>query len=133
MLCDPGGARTLDPLIKSQLLYQLSYGVNFQRMLYKIKASFGSTNLDIIFELPKFHCVFYSFSRKLYGGMLYDCGCLCILWQEYGVWRVGCQPKFRYYLFHHNREQSGVEGASHRQSFQVYAVVGYSRHSYELV
>ena len=26
-LCDPGGARTLDPLIKSQLLYQLSHGV----------------------------------------------------------------------------------------------------------
>ncbi len=26
---DPGGARTLDPLIKSQLLYQLSYGVIF--------------------------------------------------------------------------------------------------------
>ncbi len=26
-LCDPGEARTLDPLIKSQLLYQLSYGV----------------------------------------------------------------------------------------------------------
>ncbi len=25
-LCIPGGARTLDPLIKSQLLYQLSYG-----------------------------------------------------------------------------------------------------------
>ncbi len=25
---DPGEARTLDPLIKSQLLYQLSYGVN---------------------------------------------------------------------------------------------------------
>ena len=24
---DPGGARTLDPLIKSQLLYQLSHGV----------------------------------------------------------------------------------------------------------
>ena len=24
---DPGEARTLDPLIKSQLLYQLSYGV----------------------------------------------------------------------------------------------------------
>lgn len=28
--CDPGGARTLDPLIKSQLLYQLSYGVMHQ-------------------------------------------------------------------------------------------------------
>ncbi len=25
--CDPAGTRTLDPLIKSQLLYQLSYGV----------------------------------------------------------------------------------------------------------
>ena len=28
-LSNPGGARTLDPLIKSQLLYQLSYGVIF--------------------------------------------------------------------------------------------------------
>ncbi len=27
LLGDPGEARTLDPLIKSQLLYQLSYGV----------------------------------------------------------------------------------------------------------
>ena len=27
MSCDPGEIRTLDPLIKSQLLYQLSYGV----------------------------------------------------------------------------------------------------------
>ncbi len=27
LLCDPAGTRTLDPLIKSQLLYQLSYGV----------------------------------------------------------------------------------------------------------
>ena len=27
LFCDPGEARTLDPLIKSQLLYQLSYGV----------------------------------------------------------------------------------------------------------
>ena len=26
-MSDPGEARTLDPLIKSQLLYQLSYGV----------------------------------------------------------------------------------------------------------
>ena len=25
--CDPGETRTLGPLIKSQLLYQLSYGV----------------------------------------------------------------------------------------------------------
>ena len=27
LLCDPGEARTLDPMIKSHLLYQLSYGV----------------------------------------------------------------------------------------------------------
>jgi hypothetical protein len=27
MYCDPGEIRTIDPLIKSQLLYQLSYGV----------------------------------------------------------------------------------------------------------
>ena len=27
-VCDPAETRTLDPLIKSQLLYQLSYGVN---------------------------------------------------------------------------------------------------------
>ncbi len=27
IFCDLGGARTLDPLIKSQLLYQLSYEV----------------------------------------------------------------------------------------------------------
>ena len=26
-LCDPGEIRTLGPMIKSQLLYQLSYGV----------------------------------------------------------------------------------------------------------
>ena len=27
IFCDPGETRTLGPLIKSQLLYQLSYGV----------------------------------------------------------------------------------------------------------
>ena len=27
LCCDPGEARTLDPMIKSHLLYQLSYGV----------------------------------------------------------------------------------------------------------
>ena len=31
VLCDPGVARTLDPLIKSQLLYQLSYGVWYKK------------------------------------------------------------------------------------------------------
>ena len=35
---DPGEARTLDPLIKSQLLYQLSYGV----MHLYLVTSFGN-------------------------------------------------------------------------------------------
>ena len=30
--CDPGGARTHDPYIKSVLLYQLSYGIIFTSM-----------------------------------------------------------------------------------------------------
>ena len=42
--CDPGEARTLDPLIKSQLLYQLSYGVFCVRVISflrcKVKANF---------------------------------------------------------------------------------------------
>jgi hypothetical protein len=38
-LSDPGRARTVDPLIKSQLLYQLSYGVirNFWRTGAKVR------------------------------------------------------------------------------------------------
>ena len=38
-LGDPGRARTVDPLIKSQLLYQLSYGVirNFWRTGAKVR------------------------------------------------------------------------------------------------
>jgi hypothetical protein len=31
---NPGGTRTLDPLIKSQLLYRLSYGVIFSLQMY---------------------------------------------------------------------------------------------------
>ena len=34
--CDPARARTVDPLIKSQLLYQLSYGVNFWDCKYNV-------------------------------------------------------------------------------------------------
>ena len=42
-LCDPGGARTLDPLIKSQLLYQLSHGVKKGKPLL-ISDCKGTTN-----------------------------------------------------------------------------------------
>ena len=41
--CDPGGARTLDPLIKSQLLYQLSHGVKKRNHLL-ISDCKGTTN-----------------------------------------------------------------------------------------
>lgn len=33
---DPGEARTLDPMIKSHLLYQLSYGVFFDALDFSI-------------------------------------------------------------------------------------------------
>ena len=35
--CDPGGARTLDPMIKSHLLYQLSYGVALTRFFPRLR------------------------------------------------------------------------------------------------
>ena len=54
ILCDPGGARTLDPLIKSQLLYQLSYGV--------VSAlEFCGANLRFFFEVTKFFGAFFDF------------------------------------------------------------------------
>ena len=53
---DPGGTRTHDPLIKSQLLYQLSYGVNVcsiatAKVLLFLKPQ---TNLDVFFEKKAF-------------------------------------------------------------------------------
>ena len=35
--CDPAGTRTLDPLIKSQLLYQLSYTSTMNRAVGPVK------------------------------------------------------------------------------------------------
>ena len=50
LFSDPGEARTLDPLIKSQLLYQLSYGVIVIQYLYW----FCVAKLGTIFEMCKF-------------------------------------------------------------------------------
>ncbi len=52
LFSDPGGIRTLDPLIKSQLLYQLSYGVvcNFR---YKDKLIFRMVKPKLSFLLRK--------------------------------------------------------------------------------
>ena len=35
--CDPGEARTLDPMIKSHLLYQLSYGVKNHHSVERLR------------------------------------------------------------------------------------------------
>src|SRR5690606_13168300 len=40
---DPAEIRTLDPLIKSQLLYQLSYGVGYFASKYKNDVAIGLT------------------------------------------------------------------------------------------
>ena len=42
--CRSAGTRTLDPLIKSQLLYHLSY-----------RPVYGAANLDIFWSNPPFH------------------------------------------------------------------------------
>ena len=66
--CDPGEARTLDPLIKSQLLYQLSYGVKCTLIgvILKCDAKVSS------FLFPtKFFAIFFTllkFCSKLLAG-----------------------------------------------------------------
>ena len=53
---DPGGTRTHDPLIKSQLLYQLSYGVNVCSIATAKVLLFSKpqTILEIFFEKNAF-------------------------------------------------------------------------------
>ena len=57
--CDLGEARTLDPLIKSQLLYQLSYEVIVVLLISVAK-------VRLFFELATILCYFFvSFHKKL--------------------------------------------------------------------
>ena len=67
--CDPGEARTLDPLIKSQLLYQLSYGVI---PFWGLKVSFlkSDAKLAVISELCKYFEIF--FWKNFKGKVLND-------------------------------------------------------------
>jgi hypothetical protein len=44
--CDPVGIRTQDPIIKSDVLYQLSYRINVQKT--NKSDNFGSANVIII-------------------------------------------------------------------------------------
>ena len=52
----PAGARTLDTLIKSQVLYQLSYGCNVFR--------FAGAKVVTFWETAKLFLVFFRFSSK---------------------------------------------------------------------
>ena len=57
---DPGEARTLDPVIKSHLLYQLSYGVIF-KLVGRIKASMPLLRCKVkaIFLIDKINLPFF--------------------------------------------------------------------------
>ena len=60
--CDPGEARTLDPMIKSHLLYQLSYGVSSLFVSgAKVIRIFESTSISA--EKIDFVCYFLLFWR----------------------------------------------------------------------
>ena len=50
VFCDPAGARTQDPNIKSVVLYLLSYEIN-AKIVGRIR--FGGANVAFIFVLPK--------------------------------------------------------------------------------
>ena len=51
--CEPAGARTRDPNIKSVVLYQLSYGFNTCQTVETVFFRFGGANVENIFVLPK--------------------------------------------------------------------------------
>ena len=60
---DPGEARTLDPLIKSQLLYQLSYGVFVDASANSVFATpfrFCVAKLESFFETTKSFEIFFN-------------------------------------------------------------------------
>ncbi len=57
---DPGGTRTHDPLIKSQLLYQLSYGV--------IVCSIATAKVLLFSELPTILAIFFEKKCIFYFG-----------------------------------------------------------------
>ncbi len=74
---DPGGARTLDPLIKSQLLYQLSYGVVLRVLISllrcKVSAYFSFMQIFSLF-LSKFYEKWQKCRRNsfVYGVDIYE-------------------------------------------------------------
>ena len=79
---DPGGARTLDPLIKSQLLYQLSYGV----MMF-IRFRIASAKLRQFLKPAKKICVFFKKSAFFVVFLDFSPSCasvLCVFGPKFG-------------------------------------------------
>ena len=79
---DPGGARTLDPLIKSQLLYQLSYGV----MMF-IRFRIASAKLRQFLKPAKKICVFFKKSAFFVVFLDFSPSCasvLCVFGLKFG-------------------------------------------------
>ena len=79
---DPGGARTLDPLIKSQLLYQLSYGV-----IMFIRFRIASAKLRQFLKPAKKICVFFKKSAFFVVFLDFSPSCasvLCVFGPKFG-------------------------------------------------
>ena len=84
---DPGGARTLDPLIKSQLLYQLSYGV----MMF-IRFRIASAKLRQFLKPAKKICVFFKKSAFFVVFLDFSPSCasvLCVFGPKFGLTQIG--------------------------------------------
>ena len=54
--CTPAGARTLDPLIKSQMLYQLSY----KRISNCVISELRVQRYGVLFKLPNVYGFFFN-------------------------------------------------------------------------
>lgn len=58
IISDPGGTRTLDPMIKSHLLYQLSY---------EVLSYFGIANVDVFLNIKALLFCFFYKNNNWYG------------------------------------------------------------------
>ena len=80
--CTPAGARTLDTLIKSQVLYQLSYGC------IALFLRFAGAKVRIFFEVTKLFALFLEKSFAP-SDKLFENGSL-LVYNVYSFARIGC-------------------------------------------
>ena len=62
--CTPAGARTLDTLIKSQVLYQLSYGCNIFCSSFRAFSELRVQRYGVFLNLPNFFETFFEKRQK---------------------------------------------------------------------